>query len=294
MTRTVKRDENAYARLGWLLVLFGFGGALLWAAFAPLDQGVAVPATVIISGQRKSVQHPLGGVVKHILVRDGQHVEAGEPLIRMEPTQARANVDSLLNRYANARLNQARLQAEYDGRRTLEMPAGLAEQAPLPTLGERLELQRQLLHSRQTALANELSALRANIEGCAPARRVAPDRGQPAPATTPVEQPVERCARPRRGRLHAAQPVARTGAPTGRGERPAIGEQRSLRADPPEHRRGADAHRPTRGGVPQGSQRATGGNPGQCADALGGGCPRRATNCATPRSARRSAATWPA
>lgn len=129
MTRTVKRDENAYARLGWLLVLFGFGGALLWAAFAPLDQGVAVPATVIISGQRKSVQHPLGGVVKHILVRDGQHVEAGEPLIRMEPTQARANVDSLLNRYANARLNQARLQAEYDGRRTLEMPAGLAEQA---------------------------------------------------------------------------------------------------------------------------------------------------------------------
>ncbi len=45
MTRTVKRDENAYARLGWLLVLFGFGGALLWAAFAPLDQGVAVPAT---------------------------------------------------------------------------------------------------------------------------------------------------------------------------------------------------------------------------------------------------------
>lgn len=168
MTRTVKRDENAYARLGWLLVLFGFGGALLWAAFAPLDQGVAVPATVIISGQRKSVQHPLGGVVKHILVRDGQHVEAGEPLIRMEPTQARANVDSLLNRYANARLNQARLQAEYDGRRTLEMPAGLAEQAPLPTLGERLELQRQLLHSRQTALANELSALRANIEGCAP------------------------------------------------------------------------------------------------------------------------------
>ena len=165
MTRTVKRDENAYARLGWLLVLFGFGGALLWAAFAPLDQGVAVPATVIISGQRKSVQHPLGGVVKHILVRDGQHVEAGEPLIRMEPTQARANVDSLLNRYANARLNQARLQAEYDGRRTLEMPAGLAEQAPLPTLGERLELQRPFLHSRQTALANELSALRANIEG---------------------------------------------------------------------------------------------------------------------------------
>ena len=95
-------------------------------------------------------------------MRDGQHVEAGEPLIRMEPTQARANVDSLLNRYANARLNQARLQAEYEGRRTLEMPAGLAEQAPLPTLGERLELQRQLLQPPDRA-GQRTPALRANI-----------------------------------------------------------------------------------------------------------------------------------
>ena len=143
----------------------------LWAAFAPLDQGVAVPATVIISGQRKSVQHPLGGVVKHILVRDGQHVEAGEPLIRMEPTQARANVDSLLNRYANARLNQARLQAEYDGRRTLEMPAGLAEQA-------------RCRPSRAPGVAAAVAAqppqrtLRiAASRPARPARRVAPDRG---------------------------------------------------------------------------------------------------------------------
>ena len=102
-------------------------------------------------------------------MRDGQHVVAGEPLIRMEPTQARANVDSLLNRYANARLNQARLQAEYDGRRTLEI-RGLAEQAPLPTLGERLELQRQLLHSRQTALANELR-IAGEHRGCAPSSK---------------------------------------------------------------------------------------------------------------------------
>jgi protease secretion system membrane fusion protein len=163
--RPVKRDENAYARMGWLLVLFGFGGALLWAAFAPLDQGVAVSATVIISGQRKSVQHPLGGVVKSILVRDGQQVAAGDPLIRMEPVQAQASVDSLSKQYASARFNQARLQAEYDARTTLEIPPGLQEQIPTLPLSELLELQRQLLHSRQAALANELSGLRANIQG---------------------------------------------------------------------------------------------------------------------------------
>ena len=233
-------------------------------------------------------------MVKHILVRDGQHVEAGEPLIRMEPTQARANVDSLLNRYANARLNQARLQAEYDGRRTLEIPAGWPSRPRCRPSASAWSCSGSCCTAARPRWPTNSPHCGRTSRAARPARRVAPDRGQPAPATTPVEQPVERCARPRRGRLHAAQPVARTGAPTGRGERPAIGEQRSLRADPPEHRRGADAHRPTRGGVPQGSQRATGGNSRSMRGRSGRSCPRRATNCATPRSARRSAATWPA
>ena len=165
MSQDGKRDEHAYVRIGWLLVLLGFGGALIWAAFAPLDQGVAVPSTVIISGQRKSVQHPVGGVVQRILVHDGQRVEEGQPLISMEPTQAQASVDSLINQYANARLNQARLQAENDGLQSLEMPAELAQQVQLASLGKRLQLQQQLLHSRRSALDNELAALRANIQG---------------------------------------------------------------------------------------------------------------------------------
>jgi protease secretion system membrane fusion protein len=165
MSRTRRRNEQSYARMGWLLVLLALGGALLWAALAPLDQGVAVPSTVIISGQRKSVQHPVGGVVKTILVHDGQQVAAGEPLMLMEPAQVQANVDSLINQYANARLNQARLQAEHEGIPTLEMPADLSSRTALASLATRLELQRQLLHSRRSALDNELSALRANLAG---------------------------------------------------------------------------------------------------------------------------------
>ena len=162
---STKRDEQSYARLGWWLVILGLGGALLWAAWAPLDQGVAVPATVIISGQRKSVQHPVGGVVEQILVREGERVRAGQALVQMEPTQVQANVDALENQYVNARLTQARLQAEYDGLPALVMPPELAQQTTLPSLEQGLALQRQLLHSRKTALSSELAALQANISG---------------------------------------------------------------------------------------------------------------------------------
>ncbi|WXL27938.1 HlyD family type I secretion periplasmic adaptor subunit [Ectopseudomonas mendocina] len=151
--------------MGWLLVLLGFGGALLWATLAPLDQGVSVSATVIISGQRKSVQHPTGGVVKNILVHDGQRVEAGETLIRMDPVQAQASVDSLTKQYINARFTQARLRAEFDGVSQLEIPEGLQDEVPGVVLGELLTLQQHLLRSRLASLWDELAGLKANVSG---------------------------------------------------------------------------------------------------------------------------------
>jgi hypothetical protein len=64
-------DDRRYARLGWLLMLGGFLGFLGWAALAPLDKGVAVSGNVMVSGHRKVVQHPSGGIVARIDVRDG-------------------------------------------------------------------------------------------------------------------------------------------------------------------------------------------------------------------------------
>lgn len=55
-------DDEKYSRLGWLLVLGGFAGFLGWAALAPLDKGVAVPGKVMVSGHRKTVQHPAGAL----------------------------------------------------------------------------------------------------------------------------------------------------------------------------------------------------------------------------------------
>ena len=88
-------DEKRYVRWGWTVVLVGVLGSLVWMGFAPLDQGVQVPGNVIVVGQRKTVQHPTGGIVDEVLVRDGDVVKAGQVVARMNVTQARADAESV-------------------------------------------------------------------------------------------------------------------------------------------------------------------------------------------------------
>lgn len=80
-------DETHYARLGWIVLLVGFGGFIVWAMFAPLDKGVSAQGTVITDGQRKLIQPAVSGVIEEILVKDGDQVQAGQLLVRMNDLQ---------------------------------------------------------------------------------------------------------------------------------------------------------------------------------------------------------------
>lgn len=90
----LERDEYHYARIGKLILVFGFGGFIVWASFAPLDKGVSAQGTVITDGQRKVVQPASNGVIEEIYVRDGDVVSAGTLLIRMNDSQAAAQAEA--------------------------------------------------------------------------------------------------------------------------------------------------------------------------------------------------------
>lgn len=158
-------DWQAHVRLGWSVLLGGFGVFLLWAIFAPLDKGVPVVGTVIVSGQRLTVQSPSAGVIEKILVKEGQPVKAGSLLMRMQPRMAEAATDASLSAYALALLTKERLLAEQSGKALMSLPSALARYSGDNAVQMQLRTQQQLLSDRLRTRLSELSALNETIRG---------------------------------------------------------------------------------------------------------------------------------
>lgn len=160
-----RRTARRYSRIGWLAIAGGLGGFLLWAALAPLDKGVPVAGTVIVSGNRKAVQHPLGGIVDKILVKDGDKVTAGQVLVTMNNTQARSQAEATRAQLLTTRAVEARLLAERDDRPSVDFGEIAGRAAADPAAAEVVAVQRQLFSSRRLALQKELGTIAESIAG---------------------------------------------------------------------------------------------------------------------------------
>ena len=162
---TVNTDVGAYARVGWIIVLFGVLGFLVWATFAPLDKGVPLSGTVAKEGNRKAVQHLAGGTVQQILVKDGDVVKTGQVLVRMNSVQAGSALQISVAQYIASRAAEARLLAELTGAKALVFPESLTPYKDDPRAKDAIALQTQLLSSRRMALENELGAMKESVGG---------------------------------------------------------------------------------------------------------------------------------
>jgi len=161
-----EHDAHFFARMGWILAIVGAGSFFIWASLAPLDQGIPVQGTVVVSGKRKAVQSMSPGVVSRILVREGQVVKLGQPLFQLDPTQVAADFDSLQAQYRMAWASVARWESERDNLKQVNFPVELSKEDD-PRLALVLEGQRQLFSSRREAYLREQGGLRANMEGAA-------------------------------------------------------------------------------------------------------------------------------
>ena len=164
-SNVLQLDDTRYSRLGWLLMLGGFLGFLGWAALAPLDKGVAVSGKVMVSGHRKVVQHPSGGIVERIDVRDGDKVVAGQVLIRLKETPLLGQAQSLRSQFYGSLASEARLNAERDGALEVSFPTELTTLAAAPEVASNLALQRQLFDSRRQALLLDQQGIHESIAG---------------------------------------------------------------------------------------------------------------------------------
>lgn len=127
------KDETHYARLGWIVLVIGFGGFMIWALFAPLDKGVSAQGIVITDGQRKVIQPAVSGVIDEILVKDGDKVTAGQLLVRLNDLQVNAQAEGTRETIAGLQGQIAGLEASV-----------ASQQAQLTFLKEQLASMRQL------------------------------------------------------------------------------------------------------------------------------------------------------
>ena len=159
-------DSGRIARFGLWAIGVGFGGFLLWAAFAPLDEGVPTAGTVSVDTKRKAVQHLQGGLVREVLVREGQPVEAGQVVIRLDDAITRANYESSRQRYMELRAAESRLAAEQLGLPAISFhPELLAAAKSDPLIQLHINAQNQLMQSRRASLAASLGGIDESIQG---------------------------------------------------------------------------------------------------------------------------------
>lgn len=161
----VNTDASRYVRLGWAIVLFGVIGFLIWASFAPLDRAVSMSGTVSVASNRKAVQHQTGGIVDEILVKEGDSVKAGQPLIKMNSVAATSNSEVARVQLFAAQAAEARLLAERDGSPSIKFPESLKQQRNDLSVVNSMQLQTQLFTARRTSIESELAAIDENIAG---------------------------------------------------------------------------------------------------------------------------------
>ncbi|MFT4183940.1 MAG: HlyD family type I secretion periplasmic adaptor subunit [Rhizobium sp.] len=145
-----------------ILLLFGVMGGL--AAATKISGAVIAAGTLVVDSYVKPVQHLKGGIVSTVGVKNGDRVDAGQVLIRLDDTQTRANIAIFTKRLNELAARTARLVAERDGRDAIAFPAGLLSNAGNDDVKGILAGEQQLFNDRMASRQGQKSQLRERIQ----------------------------------------------------------------------------------------------------------------------------------
>jgi HlyD family secretion protein len=165
-------EVRRYIVFGFAVVLLLLGGLGVWAASVDLAAAVIAGGSVVVDSNVKKVQHPTGGVIGEIFVKDGQHVQTGELLIRLDQTVTRANLQMVIKLLDEIAVRQARLKAERDDMAEIDFPKDVLARRNEPQLDETISSEVKLFESRRSAreglkaqLRERISQLNQEVEG---------------------------------------------------------------------------------------------------------------------------------
>lgn len=148
---------------GFLTIIVLLGGLSVWAATTEIAGAVIAHGTVEVESNVKKVQHPTGGVVEKIFVQEGDEVKAGQPLIRLDDTVTRANLQVISHQLDELAMRAARLAAERDGTANLIVPDDLKARLDDDKIARTVNGERSLFESRRETKLQQEAQLRERI-----------------------------------------------------------------------------------------------------------------------------------
>jgi HlyD family secretion protein len=159
-TRKSMRNTMLAGYASIFLLVGGFGA---WAALANLNGAIIAGATIIAESYSKRVQHQTGGIVSKILVKDGDRVAAGQPLIDLDPTDAKAELAIVRNSIDELLVKKARLEAQRDGATELKLAQSILAKKSDPRIADIMSGQSKLLQSTSESVLGKLSQLKQQV-----------------------------------------------------------------------------------------------------------------------------------
>jgi len=160
----VPRSIRKQTIAGLILLVLTFGGFGGWAVTAPLAAAVVAQGSFVATGRNKIVQHFEGGVIKEILVKEGDQVTFGQPLIRLDETAALARERELFLRQIRLEAIAARLHAQLRGDEEIELPPILRDNRSNPEVAPIIDSQQLNFDAWKSKLKSEIALLEQNME----------------------------------------------------------------------------------------------------------------------------------
>ncbi|MEZ5586106.1 MAG: HlyD family type I secretion periplasmic adaptor subunit [Sedimenticolaceae bacterium] len=164
-------DDMSYAHygrsvfFGSLLLIFGIGGFFAWAALAPISSAVVAGGAIKIQGERKIIQHLEGGIIRELMVNEGDSVREGQVLIRLDGSKAEAVLEVQSAEYLSLLAKKSRLQAERNNLEEIQFAQPLLDKADDPDVAELLEAERSLFADRKANIDDQLRIFESWVEG---------------------------------------------------------------------------------------------------------------------------------
>ena len=143
------------------LLVFGVGG---WAATTEISGAIIASGKIVVDSNVKKVQHPTGGVVGKLYVRDGDRVKAGQILVQLDDTVTRANLAIVTKGLTELEARKARLAAERDGAAKIAFPSDLLDHRTDPDVAEAMHGEQRLFDLRRSARSGQKAQLQQRVD----------------------------------------------------------------------------------------------------------------------------------